>query len=772
MYPLSFIRAIFSESGLSIAIIFSVFVLPAIGATFDAQSFFLYIDRSCSDLDLINNIGDEMNALAKAGQDAFNWTPLSERTFAAYFGKIGPDISLDDNSALAKRQFNKLGTSMKPGIYSLYCDGSAMAWVTTEQEGDNQGQPFKDGKGPRWYVAPDRHAPSPVAFYIEGQKRDDYCTPPDPSKKIGGASTPGKPYVILCPTAFALKPQTLLGLKDTQQKPGMPLDNMTSTGAVMLHEFTHAVLGTNRESPEIYGAFNCMKAAVNAPGTIRANADTFMLFAMAMYLEQNAWVLSFAEDKTKYDSPPTRRRMVRRNRPRYLDAPLYPRGQSYSSNPTASGTLGYASSTVASPSFVTGGSTAFNSIKSGSVSSSATGLPSSSPSVLVPGSGILPFPTTTSSSSSSSRASTTPLSFSGIWSDTSTATPVSFTWFDIPTSTISNTAATSEGVFLGGLFSALHANRQWLTDPKLKSQYIDDVKKAQAETLALFNDLNVKPPEVDCSNTKRKRKRNALSERQLRALLHDRSIISSITGAISDAVGDVAKLISCAVGVVGNLAKSIEAGVTDIDEIQNLTDTLAEIGKDLEDEDDTKSSSTERPSSSTSLSSSSCTGSTAVPICTQTVSLSTSFLSGGTSSFTVSTITKTKCITTTIAGCTGTGKTTTVTTSTANSGYILATEAIFLLTTAPPIPTESLALLRSLIVNEYTESISYNGTTAGEATRTALGSSVPSSTWSSLSSSATPTTSTPSPTTSAVTLPSAPAASVAPSPDPVYCLPK
>jgi hypothetical protein len=44
------------------------------------------------------------------------------------------------------------------------------------------------------------------------------------------------------------------------------------------------------------------------------------------------------------------------------------------------------------------------------VSSSATGFPSSSPSVLVPGSGILPFPTTTSSSSSSSGASTTPLS--------------------------------------------------------------------------------------------------------------------------------------------------------------------------------------------------------------------------------------------------------------------------------------------------------------------------------------------------------------------------
>jgi hypothetical protein len=149
MYPLSFIRAIFSESGLSIAIIFSVFVLPAIGATFDAKSFFLYIDRSCSDLDVINNIGDDMNALAKAGQKPFNWTPLSEKTFGVYFGKVSPDGNLDENSRLAKLQFNKLGTSMDPGKYSLYCDGSAMALVTTEQEGEYKGQPFTDGKGPR-----------------------------------------------------------------------------------------------------------------------------------------------------------------------------------------------------------------------------------------------------------------------------------------------------------------------------------------------------------------------------------------------------------------------------------------------------------------------------------------------------------------------------------------------------------------------------------------------------------------------------------------------
>jgi hypothetical protein len=75
----------------------------------------------------------------------------------------------------------------------------------------------------------------------------------------------------------------------------------------------------------------------------------------------------------------------------------------------------------------------------------------------------------------------------------------------------------------------------------------------------LFNDLNVKPPEVACSNTKRKR--NALSERELRALLRDRSIISSIADAIGDAIDDVEKLVSCAVNVVKNLVDFVEADV-------------------------------------------------------------------------------------------------------------------------------------------------------------------------------------------------------------------
>ncbi|KAH8586571.1 hypothetical protein B0O99DRAFT_602397 [Bisporella sp. PMI_857] len=141
----------------------------------------------------------------------------------------------------------------------------------------------------------------------------------------------------------------------------------------------------------------------------------------------------------------------------------------------------------------------------------------------------------------------------------------------------------------------------------------------------------------------------------LRDLLRNRSIISSIAGGIRDAIGHLTKLVSCALNVVNNLVDPVEAGVIDIGLIKNLTDTLAEIGKDLEDEDnDTKTSSTTE-SSTTSSSSSSCTVSTAVP-----------FMSGATSSFTVATITKFSCSAATIAGCTGSG--TTVTTTTSTSG--------------------------------------------------------------------------------------------------------
>ena len=83
-------------------------------------------------------------------------------------------------------------------------------------------------------------------------------------------------------------------------------------------------------------------------------------------------------------------------------------------------------------------------------------------------------------------------------------------------------------------------------------------------------------PDTDCSNLKRKR--NKVTNRDLRLLTSKRSIISGLT----DLVKDAANLVSCASKVVDNLVKAVEDPLPPISEIENLTDTLNELGKDLQ----------------------------------------------------------------------------------------------------------------------------------------------------------------------------------------------
>ena len=112
------------------------------------------------------------------------------------------------------------------------------------------------------------------------------------------------------------------------------------------------------------------------------------------------------------------------------------------------------------------------------------------------------------------------------------------------------------------------------------------MKKVKQDTDSLFNSLNVKDiPDPDCSNLKRKR--NAVTDRDLRLLTSKRSIISGLT----DLVKDAANLVSCASKVVDNLVKAVENPVPPISEIENLTDTLNELGKDLQEEDNKPSGS-------------------------------------------------------------------------------------------------------------------------------------------------------------------------------------
>ncbi|RDL42545.1 uncharacterized protein BP5553_02524 [Venustampulla echinocandica] len=286
--------------------------------------------------------------------------------------------------------------------------------------------------------------------------------------------------------------------------------------------------------------------------------------------------------------------------------------------------------------------------------------------------GVLAFPTSASSSSTTSGTSTIPFTFTGTWSASPTTIPVPSIWFTVPTASIPAPTATSEAVALGALFLALHANRQWVTDVKLRSQYIENIKKTKDKTLALFNSLDVKPPSApDCSSTTRKR--NVIPEEKLNSLLRNRGLLSGIINVAKDVVHRVAKLVSCSINVIDNLIDAVDGKIPPISVIETLTEGLAEIGKELKKGDsdestetESKPSSTRQSSTTSSSSSSSCYGSTAVQICTKTVSLATSFLSGGTSSYTVTTITTTLCTTTTIAGCTGAGTTAATTTATAH----------------------------------------------------------------------------------------------------------
>jgi hypothetical protein len=261
----SSIQATLSHWLLGVDILFSIFVLPILGETptYNAKSFFSCVDQSCSNrLDTINVAGDGMNALVKAAQDffggegSFSSTPLGEDTCVAYFALSDPK-SVDVSAILPKSQFNNLGLNMKSGIYSLYCDGSAMSWVTVQQEGENQGKPFTDNRGPRWHIPPERHKPkAPSPFYIFGTYREDYCKTPQ-NQPIAGVSTPKHGYIILCPAAFMYRYTNSVKRQEhgAAQRPAPRYYDIDWCRHAS--QFKHAVLGTSANN-EIYGAENCV----------------------------------------------------------------------------------------------------------------------------------------------------------------------------------------------------------------------------------------------------------------------------------------------------------------------------------------------------------------------------------------------------------------------------------------------------------------------------------------------------------------------------------
>ena len=108
-----------SVLGLSLAITLFLFVTPSISATFNAQTFFKYLDQSCTSSEKLadlNNAGDDMNALISAAKDTFDsWNTLRVKTFSAFFGQTNED-QIADASTLLQCKFFLLMITSKKGI--------------------------------------------------------------------------------------------------------------------------------------------------------------------------------------------------------------------------------------------------------------------------------------------------------------------------------------------------------------------------------------------------------------------------------------------------------------------------------------------------------------------------------------------------------------------------------------------------------------------------------------------------------------------------------
>ncbi|KAI1384277.1 uncharacterized protein F4822DRAFT_434215 [Hypoxylon trugodes] len=320
---------------------------------------------------------------------------------------------------------------------------------------------------------------------------------------------------------------------------------------------------------------------------------------------------------------------------------------SATSTPSTSSTSSGSSSTLSSSA---SSSSSLNTLSSTTSSTSSTSSSSTASSL-----------STTLSSSTTSSSTTIPTS-SGTTSQTTTSqssseqfslTPVtSFPVYSAPTATITGAAETSSAVAIAPVFVAVWKNRGNLLDDKTKQQYIKDVSSTKNQVESLYNNLPDKsdPPE-ECSKT---------------------SGSGSLISGIKDLLTTPAKLISCASKVVGNLVDAVNVVDPVIATVETLTDTLQDIGNELEKGQNDDPTSTKKPTSSdkstdskTSSTSSECS-TTSAASCIKTITLSTSWYTDSTTKTSdVKTITTTVCAT--ITGCSVKGTTATTTTSTATT---------------------------------------------------------------------------------------------------------
>ncbi|KAI1108394.1 hypothetical protein F5Y14DRAFT_457096 [Nemania sp. NC0429] len=180
----------------------------------------------------------------------------------------------------------------------------------------------------------------------------------------------------------------------------------------------------------------------------------------------------------------------------------------------------------------------------------------------------------------------------------STSTSTDLAVITVPTATlISGPAETTEAVAAAAVLIDLWSKRSWLQDKTHKKAYINQVKKNRDTLQGIFNRLEIRPlPKPECNKTTLKR---------------------SLISGILDTFKRIADLFICAINVLDNLAEVVNKIDPPILQIDLLTDTLKDLGNELnkrgkEDPDHTVSSnpSSTTPSSSASspsTSSSSCT---------------------------------------------------------------------------------------------------------------------------------------------------------------------
>lgn len=146
----------------------------------------------------------------------------------------------------------------------------------------------------------------------------------------------------------------------------------------------------------------------------------------------------------------------------------------------------------------------------------------------------------------------------------------------------------------------LYENADLISDNRYRLDFIRIIKQSRDDILGLFNSFTDKPdPKPECNKTSVKR-----------------DLFSDIVGGIASVVKGAVDLVSCAVGVLNNLADMTEdIGNLPIDGIKMLTDTLGSIANEIERISDDPTASSSRGSeteTSTRSSTSSCTTSLTV----------------------------------------------------------------------------------------------------------------------------------------------------------------